>query len=337
MFQDSLRRISSTREMDFGGIKPIKYTRWLLTIVGIWPTIKRHSTAKDQIVAILLRIVCYILAFFAMIPGLYHMFFRKTTSMKDKVALIGPVGFWVMVTIKYTIMIYRQRGIKKCIEHIESDWERISKHEEYEILVKNFLTGRKITIICASFIYTGGLSYHTVVPFVIGSAVTTEREDRPLIFPGYDAAFDVYATPVYHFVFLSHCVGAFVMYTVTIIGCNLAASFVTHACSQLEIIILKLNGLVDHRYDCSDSLKCKLKSIVQDHVRVQRFHRYAGDIELVLREICLVEILTSVIIICWLEYSVLKVDTIAMKFLKQAKQHFFSWKILELISDVGRE
>ncbi|XP_063995664.1 uncharacterized protein LOC135173020 [Diachasmimorpha longicaudata] len=299
-----MSQLSSAADMDFAGIKPIRYTRWLLTIVGIWPVIKRYSTPQDHFLAIIVRLVCYLLAFFAMIPGLYFMFFRKATSVKDKVALVGPVGFWVMVTMKYTIMIYRQKGIKKCIEHIETDWQRIKSQEEHDIVFKNFLISKKITIICASFIYSGGLSYHTVVPFVVGSAVTTDREDRPLIFPGYDDAFDVYATPVYHFVFLSHCLGAFIMYTVSIISCNLAASFCIHACSQLQIVILKLNGLVERGYnECSESLRDKLKSIVWNHVRVQR---YAADIERVLREICLVEILTSVIIICWLEYFVLK-------------------------------
>ncbi|XP_063993516.1 odorant receptor 85b-like isoform X2 [Diachasmimorpha longicaudata] len=282
----------------------IKYTRWLLTIVGIWPVIKKDSTSKDKILAFFIKLMWFCILSFGIIPGMYFMFFRKATTAQDRMAVVGPIGFWTMVSMKYSLMVYRQQAIKKCIEHIETDWLRIKDEREYDVVFKNFLISRKLTLICAWFIYSGGLGFHTVVPFVLGNAYTTKRPDRPLVFPGYEDAFDVHATPIYHLVFFSHCAGAFVIYTVTIIGCNLAASFVTHACSQLQIVMMKLNGLVVDNYkEDTQSLQDKLKSIVWNHVRVQR---YAGDIENVLRGICLVEIFTSIIVICYVEWSLLK-------------------------------
>ncbi|XP_011308637.1 odorant receptor 82a-like [Fopius arisanus] len=281
--------------------KAIELTRWLLTPLGVWAFIKTSPSPKEIISAIFQQFICYSIILFALVPSIFHILFREK-NLSAKIALCGPVGFFMMNLLKYSAIIHHRRNIKMCIEHVKTDWLRIDNDLEIDIMRKNVLIGRKLTIVCASFIYTGGMSYHTVMPFLMGSPASSVHfdEPRPMVFPGYDVIFDPYITPVYEIVYCSHCLAALIIYTITTVSCNLAANFVMHASGQIQIIIGKLNGLVGDEYKSDD--KClgeKIGDIVRDHGRVLRF---TIKIERVLREICLVEVFASAIIICLLEY-----------------------------------
>ncbi|THK33042.1 odorant receptor 82a isoform X1 [Diachasma alloeum] len=281
--------------------KAIELTRWLLTPLGVWSLIKKTPSTRDTLSAITLQFFCYSVILFALIPSIFHIAFREK-NLNAKIALCGPVGFFMMNMLKYSAIIRHRKSIKKCIESVETDWERIDNDQEWNIMTKNLLIGRKLTIVCASFIYTGGMSYHTVMPFLMGSPASSEHfaDERPLVFPGYDVLFDPFISPVYEIVYFSHCLAALIIYTITTVSCNIAASFVTHASGQIEIIVGKLNGLVGDGYEQDDKcLREKMGDIVRDHGRVIRF---TVDIERVLRDVCLVEVFASTIIICLLEY-----------------------------------
>ncbi|XP_063993438.1 putative odorant receptor 92a isoform X2 [Diachasmimorpha longicaudata] len=282
-------------------INAIVLTRWLLTPLGGWPLMKKSPSTGELFIAIILQFFCYSFILFALIPAIFHIVFREK-NLSAKIALCGPVGFFMMNMLKYSAIIRHRKSIKKCIEMIETDWKKVHNDKEWNIMRKNQLIGRKLTIVCASFIYTGGMSYHTVMPFLMGSPASSEYcgDDRPLVFPGYDVLFDPLITPVYEIVYFSHCFAALIIYTITTVSCNIAASFVTHASGQIEIIVEKLNSLVGE--GIGPDQKClhkKMGDIVRHHGRVIRFTR---NIETAVREICLVEVFASTIIICLLEY-----------------------------------
>lgn len=257
------------------GPKPIQFTRWLLTPLGIWPFIKQYSTAKEIFGAIVCIILCYSIILFALVPSIFHIVCREK-NLSAKIALCGPSGFFVMNLLKYSAIIYHRKDIKQCIEHVETDWQRIEcngDEEEWTIMIRNIFMGRKWTILCAAFIYTGGMSYHTVMPFLMASpasSVINFNHSRPLVFPGYDVLFNPYITPVYEIVYFSHCLAAMIIYTITTVSCNLAASFVTHASSQMEMMVVKLNCLVKdaHQQQHGRCLQRQIGNIVRAHGRV---------------------------------------------------------------------
>ncbi|XP_043282244.1 odorant receptor 4-like [Venturia canescens] len=186
------------------------------------------------------------------------------------------------------------------MEHLERDWMSIKSEKDREIMVRNVNVGRQLTMICALFMYTGGLSYHTVMPWWQGNEINEFNETiRPLVYPGYDMFVDSQKSPVYEIIFYTHCFASFVMYTITTTACNLAATFVAHACAQIQIIMSRLETLYENIDEADKLPEHRLGLVIESHVRVLRF---TSMIEMLLREICLVEVVASSIIICLLEY-----------------------------------
>uniref|UniRef100_A0A6V7JUP9 Odorant receptor n=1 Tax=Bracon brevicornis TaxID=1563983 RepID=A0A6V7JUP9_9HYME len=160
-----------------------------------------------------------------------------------------------------------------CIEQIEKDWKKLESQQEFNIMTQNVIIGRKITTLCAVFIYSGGMSYHTVMPFLMGSPASMgkEHEDRPIVFPGYEVLFNPYISPIYEVVYFSHCLAALIVYTITTVSCNMAASFVMHVSGLIQIMIIKLEDLVENGYQKDNkNVELKLRDIIQGHGNVMR-------------------------------------------------------------------
>ncbi|XP_063993541.1 uncharacterized protein LOC135171117 isoform X2 [Diachasmimorpha longicaudata] len=293
--------MSVTLEITPEEIKSLQFTKWLLTPLGVWPFVKRGSTLTEIRLAILLQLFCHSLLAFVIIPSAFHIFARES-NLNVRIALFGPVGFVVTNLLKYCAIIHHRTGIRRCIKYIENDWQELQNQHHRDIMMRNVSTGRNLTVLCATFMYSGGMLYHTLMPFLLTNPIAAEKNssNRPIVYPGYDAVFGVYVSPTYEIIFLSHCLTAMIIYTITTVSCNLAASFVTHACGQIQILIVRLDSLVNSEGDRSERyLKRKLGDIIHYHAKVLRF---TVDIEEILREICLVEVVASTLIICLLEY-----------------------------------
>lgn len=140
-------------------------------------------------------------------------------------------------------------------------------------MLKYAKTGRNLTMMCATFMYTGGVIYHTILPFS-GPRMTdvSNRTLKPLVYPSYSVLYDVQKSPIYEFVYLAHCMCGYVIYSVTTGACSLAAIFAMHICGQIEIISSLIDDLVDGR-KYNESRTCagqRLAVIVKHHLHVIR-------------------------------------------------------------------
>ena len=70
----------------------------------------------------------------------------------------------------------------------------------------------------------------------------------------------------------------FVLYTITIASCSLAAVFVGHICGQLEIVISLLNSFVNESVEVEEvsgkaaiERKRKMTEIVERHLRALKY------------------------------------------------------------------
>nr|UEN71221.1 olfactory receptor 38 [Gregopimpla kuwanae] len=277
----------------------IQYTRWFLEFLGIWPMVKKNPSRSEKYFSKILIFLGYGLMAFIMIPCMLHMIFRERDST-IRIKLLGPIGLRLTNIIKYSSIILHRKSIKLCIEHVENDWMMAESENDREIMMRNVNIGRSITVLCFVFMFSGGLSYHTIMPLWRGNKINSLNQTiRPLVYPGYDIFVDPQSSPTYEIIFYTTCVSACVTYTVITAACNLAAVFVTHACGQIQIMMSRLDNLFDSVNDKSDLLKDRVNFVIRCHVRVLRFTKI---IERVLREICLVEVVASTLIICLLEY-----------------------------------
>lgn len=251
----------------------IRYTmqmcRWVLKPIGIWHLIYGHLSHYDKLISVVLIVTCLSALCFVLIPsGLYTLLREKDINVKVK--LFGPVGFCLTSTIKYCYLGMRAASFGKCIHHVEDDWRAVRDEDHRKIMLKNALTGRRLTTLCALFLYTGGLSYHTIMPLSSRKKINDSFISRPLTYPGYDIFFDPEASPAYEIVFCIHCLFALVTYNITTAACSLAAIFVTHACGQVQILMTLLNDLVQGNRSKCTTVDNRLGMIAKHHVRVLR-------------------------------------------------------------------
>lgn len=251
----------------------IRYTmqlcRWVLKPIGIWHLIYGRASRNEKLISLALIVTCFSALCFVLIPsGLHTLFYEKDINIKVK--LFGPVGFCLTSTIKYCYLGARGAAFGKCIRHVENDWWAVQYQDHRKMMLKNALVGRRLTMLCAIFLYTGGLSYHTILP-LSSKQVSENVTHRPLTYPGYNLFFDPEASPVYEIVFCIHCLFALITYNITTAACSLAAIFVTHACGQLQILITLLDDLVEGKKDNNTIVEQRLGNLTRHHVRILKW------------------------------------------------------------------
>ncbi|XP_053999466.1 odorant receptor 4-like [Hylaeus anthracinus] len=299
MHDRSYNRIVVGKLKNFHYESDIKYTlemcQWVLKPIGMWSLIYNRTSKLEKVTSVVLLITCFCSLFFIIVPSGHYIFFVEK-NIQTKVKLLGPVGFCLSSAIKYCYLSLKGAVFGRCIAHVEKDWRMVNNPNDRIIMLKYASISRNLIALCAIFLYSGGMSYHTVMQFLSKDRINSTV--KPLTYPGYDAFFDIQSSPSYEIVFSIHCLSAMVMYSVTTAAYSLAAICVTHICGQIRIQISRLDNLIkseqkkDNRHD-------PLADIIRDHVEILSLSK---NTEEALREICFMEILESTMAICLLEY-----------------------------------
>nr|AXM05128.1 odorant receptor [Campoletis chlorideae] len=279
--------------------RTLQYTRWTLEILGVWALVKKNPKKWEIYGSRILTMMYSMLIVSITIPCTIHLIFKEK-DIVERVETCGPIAFSITNLLKYYSIIYRRKMIKRCIEHVEDDWMEIVTKNDREIMRKRVSFGIDVTIVCAVFMYGGGLLYNMILPLSQGAHINEFNETiRPLVYPGYDIFVDSQQSPVYEMIFYTNCISAWTTYTITTAACNLAAVFVAHTCGVIEIMMSRLETLFDDVDENSQIVQHRLGDIIKSHVRVLRL---TTMIETMLREICLVEVAASTIVVCLVEY-----------------------------------
>ncbi|CAL7936635.1 unnamed protein product [Xylocopa violacea] len=276
----------------------LQMCQWLLQSIGVWPLVYEGTSKLEHVISVIVMTACFTLLFFIIVPSGHYIFYvEKNLNMKVK--LLGPVGFCLSSTMKYFYLNLKGGVFKRCIEHVKRDWQVVQDPNHRTIMLKYVAISRHLITVYAVFLYTGGMSYHTVMQFLSKERSKSNYTLKPLTYPGCDWFLDEQSSPTYEIVFLSHCLAAMVMYTVTTATYSLAAIFVTHICGQIQIQIARLQELVEKKKKANDADRDPLTVIVHDHVEILRF---SEDAEEALRTICFIQLIESTMNMCMLEY-----------------------------------
>ncbi|XP_015431184.1 PREDICTED: odorant receptor 4-like [Dufourea novaeangliae] len=272
----------------------LRYNKWILSSIGIWPI---RSGDTNRYLPKLVIGLCNGILFFAIVPCTLHITFElKDTVMRLK--LLGLLTFCVTSFFKYWVLAACRSGLRECVECVQNDWKQVERGGDRESMLKYGNVGRNLTLLCLVFMYTGGMMYHTLVQYAIGSFVDEQnRTIRPVIYPAYSGLYDPQRTPIYELVYGLHFMCGYVIYSVAVGACGLAALFVTHVCGQINIIMSRLENLIDRKKNTDPGQR--LIEIVEHHIRTLRF---STKIERLLQEVCFVEFIGSTFLICLLEY-----------------------------------
>lgn len=131
-------------------------------------------------------------------------------------------------------------------------------------------TGRKLSLISATAMYSAGIIYHLILPFCTEHKVNNQTI-RPLVYPTYSEFRQSQISPIYEIVYVAHCVCGYTIYSITVGTCGLAAILATHACGQIQMIISRLEGLLNGKnFEQILNVQQRIVSIVKSHVQVIR-------------------------------------------------------------------
>ncbi|XP_043488574.1 odorant receptor 22c-like [Polistes fuscatus] len=281
----------------------VNVSRSVLQLIGIWPhrEKKRESIAKEMSMK-LLRIICHSLLCFILIPGLLNTFLKEKDPRR-RLKAVGPMCNCSMAVLKYTIFLCSGKKLEDCVIRLEQDWKHVVTLKDRRTMLEKARIGRSIAILCVAFVFISGFSYRLIVPLTRGTVVNANNITiRPLAFACYFVFFDPQKSPAYEIVFTLQTIAGFVTYSVTSGACSLAALYVLHACGQLEILIRRLEELVEDSKTSIVSLDEKLAALVRHHINVSSFLK---NIEEAMQHICLVEVVGCTLILCLLGYYII--------------------------------
>ncbi|XP_053999463.1 odorant receptor 67c-like [Hylaeus anthracinus] len=287
-----LKNFNYEHDIDYA----LKMCRWALKCLGLWPLVSDRTRKQEKVISTILLATWFFDLLFSLIPPSCYIIFQEK-NLYRRVKLLGPVGFCMSSTFKYSYLVLKGTVFGRCIDHVERDWQVVDNPIHRNIMLKQSSISRHLIALCAIFIYTGGISYQTVMSFLSKGRVVGNRTMKPLMYPGYDTFLDTQSSPTYEIIYSIHWISGLIKYSVTTAAYSLAVIFVTHICGQIQIQTERLKNLV-RRNEKEGSRHDFLAVIVRDHVNALRFSR---DVEEALREICLTEIVESTLIICLLE------------------------------------
>ncbi|XP_076620381.1 odorant receptor 10-like [Colletes latitarsis] len=165
---------------------------------------------------------------------------------------------------------------------------------------------KNLNILCAAFLYTAGLSYHTIVPLFSKGKAKVNSTGKSLAYPVYDSFFDTKSSPTYEIIFCIQFFTSLIRYSITLGAFSLAVLCVTHICGQIQIQISRLENVVQNTKDKHSNLNA-FAIIVRDHAEILRFSK---NVEEILGQICLTQIMESTLVICTLLFNSLKCSQI---------------------------
>ncbi|XP_032669717.1 odorant receptor 24a-like isoform X1 [Odontomachus brunneus] len=275
----------------------LQLNRWFLKPIGIWPS----STSKEKMLSRGIQFTCYSLITFVVVPSVLYIFFEDE-DVDIRVKAIGPVSHWFMGAMNYLSLLLRGDEIRRCIEHMELDWQLVNRVEDREVMLRNAKFGRFIAGFCAVFMHCGVFSYSMIksmslLVIVIGNQTIMIPR---LPCPFYSNFLDTTVTLTNQIVLMIQFLSGFIVNSITVGACSLAAVFAMHACGQFSVLFLWLNELVGDDTEDKDKLvKYKLANIVQHHLRVLSF---VSCIEQVMYQICLVQLVGCTLNMCMIGY-----------------------------------
>lgn len=245
-----------------------QFCHWILKPLGIYYFIYNQANKFEKILSIILILICFFIIQFVIVPfGYYILFYEK--DMNTKIKFLGPLTFCLSALFKYSYLGIKSSELGHCIKHVEKDWKMLQNEDHRVIMSRYVIMGRNLITLCAAFMYTGGLSYHTIMP-LLSKRKVENFTIRPLTYPGYEAFLNIQKSPTYEIIYCMHCIYVIVVGNITMAAYSLTAIFITHACGQIKIQTLRLENLKNEKKVLETGIESHLAVVVKNHVEILR-------------------------------------------------------------------
>ncbi|XP_003393907.1 odorant receptor 4-like [Bombus terrestris] len=278
----------------------LQLNRWFLKPIGVWPS-SPSTTRFEKIISITLNVICYTSIILTTIPCLVRMFLEDE-SIYLKVKSLGPVSHWIVSGANYTTLLLRSNDIRQCMEHMEADWQTVTREKDQWVMLKNAKFGRYVAASCAIFMQ-GGIMCFIFVTAMDTVEIQIGNETRILhVLPCavYKKLINVDESPTNEIVLFLQAWSTIIANSSTVGIFSLAAVLAAHACGQLNVVMVWITEFVNEPKKANGPKGIGV--IVERHLRTLNF---IGYIENLMNRIYFLEIFRCTMDICILGYYIL--------------------------------
>lgn len=261
-------KMSSTRDAEEGLRQSLKFVYPLLRIIGAWPS-PVSAPLSSKILERCLIFLSYLLLFLLLVPGILHILVRETNSRRQLKLFMPHINVMCQL-FKYTIVLCRMNEFRSIMGEIKRDW-LATNEEDRRVYREKAQIGHKVMTVIMLTIYTGGISYRTILPLSVGRIVLPDNTTiRLLPCPSYFIFFDEQSTPNYELIFVLQVLSGFFTYTVVSGTVGICTIFCLHTCSQLSILANKMTELTNQLDISEDAVQKKIVDIVEYRTKIKR-------------------------------------------------------------------
>lgn len=251
-------------------VDTLVWNRWIFRILGIWPLVYADISLIERILATVSFTLCWSALGFLLIPMIIYTLSEQTVK-NEKVKMLGPLSFVILSLLKYLFLVVQHRSIRQCIRLLSADWRNVQHEDHRRIMIDDAAKGHVLSKFCVVFMYCGGLSYHTVMPFLAKMPDNNHNVTvMPIPYPGFDIIFDLHFKPAYVFVFCAQWLSGIVLFNISTAVCCTASMFVSHACGQIGIVMAQMENLVNDLQSNHVNSEQRMAVIVKHHVHALR-------------------------------------------------------------------
>lgn len=249
----------------------LQFTRWFLMPFGIWPR-ANTATRMGRLSSHTHILTGFALIAIIVVPCSLFVFLEEK-DVQVKISIFGPLNHWFIGMIKYWLLVAQGDNIRKCIQHMETDWKLMQKVEDREVMMRHAKIGRFISLFCGVFMQCGTFLFS--IPKSLSTTIVVVGNEtvsmHPMTCPIYNKFIDVRFSPANEIMIIVQLLSGFTVNSVAVGACSLDAVFATHAYGQLNILFLWLDELVMNKNKEDQSIEQRLAVIVEHHLRILRY------------------------------------------------------------------
>ncbi|XP_003691293.1 odorant receptor 4-like [Apis florea] len=293
----------SAVQKKFGSLNEysIQLNRWFSKTIGVWPL--SSSTSKfEKIMTKILIFLCWNIALFVIISGLLHFTLVKE-DIVSKLKTLGPISYCFGGGLNYAVLLLRKNDIRYCIDHIETDWNAITRTKDRQVMLKNAKIGRIISGCIAGFMQVDSICFCTVLGVFKQTIKVGNESIKVYVLPSPTYKIPVDTNPGHGIVLGLQFLSAYIVNATIVISFSLATVFACHAIGQLTIMVTWIEEFVNRPQEENNNVCIdKISMIIEHHLRILSFLERT---EHLLSPICFMEMFKNILSICMLSYCIL--------------------------------
>lgn len=247
----------------------IQLNRWILKSIGAWPA-SASTTKIEKAFSKVLIVLCWFFTLFTLIPTVLYIILEEE-DVSIKIKTIGPAFHWFVGILNHAMLLLHRDDIRYCIEHLQDDWNIVTRPEDRQVMLKMAKLGRYIIGFCAGFMQGSVLCYSAAVGLFKQTVEIGNETMSIYLLPCPVYKVPLQTNPEHTIILMTQFLSGFIANSSAVAAFSLATNFASHTLGQLNLMSKWVNEYVNEsRRQDKDARVHEIGVIVEHHLRILR-------------------------------------------------------------------